>query len=498
MPPKSPQLVPKIPLSFTRRNAWSLSLGKFYVGFAHLAFANSLTEDGSPGSASAMTNMDCITDLLTQGPGLANLTNGTQAGAVTELINHILDQAVANDVAYGIGTTKLFQISSTAVTNAGNWPHTISGCTRGESVELLKGNLYYFYNTSGSAGDIGKYDLTAGTFSDTWGSSSPTGKAALQNAIHPSDKKEDILLFGNGRYVGVYFNDSNTLTVNKLDFGNDAVVADVLFNSGQWYLAVNSGITGTNRTEGSIFVYDGGAITNTLADEAGVGMARIGFLYRVNGVVYIAYQDISSTGFIIGYISGKTIKPLAHFTGTLPNYQKKTLFKNTILLLSDNLAYSAGAYVPELPHQLSQHASSRYATTGAIAAPFGTPLISSTDGGSNFSLDKFSGYTTNASWKSLVFDLAKGTSNCYIDSIVVKTNSLGAGASCSLTIEANQNTSTSTAQVITTTGKRKHIFRNFGLNNIDDFRIALDFSGGSSQNNVSIRSIVIMGHYIEN
>ena len=155
MPPnKGPQLVPKIPLSFIRRNAWSLTLSKYYVGFAHLAFTNSLTEEGSPGNASVMTNIDCLTDLLTQGPGLSTLTNGSQAGAVTELINPILDQAVAADTTYGVGTTKLFQISSTAVTNSGSWPHTISGCTRGESVELLKGSLYYFYNATATTGDI--------------------------------------------------------------------------------------------------------------------------------------------------------------------------------------------------------------------------------------------------------------------------------------------------------------------------------------------------------
>lgn len=497
MTPNQPPLVPKIPLSFIRRNAWSLSLGKFYTGYAHLAFANPLTEEGSPGNASVMTNIDCLTDLLTQGPGLATLTNGTQAGAVTELINHILDQAVAANVAYGIGTTKLFQISSTSVTNFGGFPHTISGCTRGESVELLKGSIYYFYNTTATAGDIGKYDLTTGTFTDAWGSTVPTGHATLQNAIHPSDKKEDILLFGNGRYVGVYFNDSASLTVNKLDFGQDAVVADVLFNSSQWYLAVNSGIAGTNRTEGQIYVYDGAAITNTLADEAGVGMQRIGFLYRLNGVVYVAYQDISSPGFIVGYISGKSIKPMARFTGTLPTFAQKTLYKGTILFLSGQSVYSAGAFVDTMPFQLSQHASGGYATTGALAAPFGTPMIASSDGAGNFKLAKFSGYDVNASWKSIVFPMSLGKQKAFIDEIFVLTNTLGAGARCDLTIESDQNTGSSTVKQITTASKRRHYFNNFGLNGLEDLRIALNFANGSATNNVAIRGIHISGHWVE-
>ncbi len=493
-------LTPKVPLSFIRRNAWSLSLGKFYVGFGQFAFFNSLTEDGSPGAASAMTNIDLLADRLTQGPGLASLINGTQAGSVTELINHILDQAVASGVTYGVGTTKLFQITPTTVTGGlmTPWPHTITGCTSGQSTEIFNGSLYYFYNKA-SGGDIGKYDLSS-TFTDNWGSTVPTGAALLQNAPHPCDKKEDILLFGNGRYVGVYFNSSNVLTVNKLDFGNDATVADVLFNSSQWYLAVNSGITGTNRTEGQIYVYDGAAITTLLADEAGVGMMRIGFMYRLNGVIWIAYQDISSPGFIIGYISGKQIKPMARFTGTLPTYAQKTLYKGTILFLSGQSIYSAGAFIDTVPFQLSQHASGGYATTGAIAAPFGNPMIASSDGAGNFKLAQFSGYDTNCVWKSLVFPMSMGKQKAMIDDIVVLTNSLGAGARCDLTIETNQASVLSTpVNQITTAGKRRHYFNKFGLpsGGAEDLRMSLDFSSGSTTNPVQIRGILVTGHWVE-
>lgn len=476
-------------------NTWVIDLSKFYAGYAPLAFANSLTEGGSAGAASVMANADCIADVLTQGPALSNLTNGTQAGAVGELVNFIMDKAVAADVAYAIGTTKLYKLSSSAVTSDATWPHAVTNCTNGESVQVLRGNLYYFYNTSG-AGNIGKYDL-ASTFDDDWGSTVPTGMATLQNAIHPSAKKEDTMLFGNGRYCGVYIDSTTTIAPTKLDFGQDAVVADVLFNAGQWYIAVNSGITGTNRTEGQIYTYDGAATTSTLSDETGVGMQRIGFLYRLNGIIYVAYQDLSSTGFIIGYIAGAQIKPLARFTGGLPTFAQKTLYRGTILFLSSGLLFSAGALVDSLPFQLSQHADGGYATCGAIAAPFGTPIVASTDGGSNFRLAKFSGYDTACSWKSIVFPLSSGKYKGFIDEIVVMTKTLGANASCSLTIEADQGTSTSSAKAIATTGKRRHYFTNFGLAGIEDFRIALDWSGGSAANDCPIRSIKIIGHFVE-
>src|SRR3990167_5411293 len=402
-------------------NTFTLTLEKFHAGYSPLAFNNSLTEFGSSGHASVMQNIDVVNgEYLTQGPGLVNLTNGTQAGAVTEQIQFIMDKAVANDVSYAIGTTKLFKLSSTAVTSDGTFPHTITSCTEGESIQVLKGSLYYFYNTA-SAGDIGKYDLSS-TFDDDWGS---TGFEALQNAPHPSDKKEDIMVFGNGRYAGTYIVETNTLTVDKLDFGNDVEVADVLYSNGYWHIATNAGVTGTNRAEGQIYLYDGAALVNTLDDEAGVGMQRIGFLYRINGIIYVAYQDLSSTGFIIGYISGRSITPLQRFTGTLPNFQQKTLYKNTILFLSSGLVYSAGSIIGELPYQLSQIADGGYGTVGAIAAPFGTPIVSSTDGGSNFRLAKFSGYDTDCSWKSIIFPLVSGLQLGYIDSVTVLTKALG-------------------------------------------------------------------------
>lgn len=460
-------------------NTWTITLDKFGVGFAPLAFTDSLTELGSGGSASAMVNADVLDNKLTQGAGLSNLS-----GTLTEAVQFIMDKAVSTNLTYAIGTASLYTVSATAISNV----HPISGCTEGESIQLLKGALYYFYNTA-SAGAIGRFDLSS-TYNDTWG----TG---LQNAPHPSDKKEDIMCFGNGRYLGVYIEGSASLTVDKLDFGNDMQVDDVLYNSGLWYIAVNSNVSGTNRTESAVFLYDGAALVSTLTDETGVGMQKIGFLYRILGIVYVAYQDLSSTGFIIGYINGKAISPLVRFTGSLPTFNKKTLYKSTILFLSDNLAYSAGALVPQLPYALSQIASSTYSTATAIAAPFGTPMIASNDG-ATYVIAKFSGYTTTSSWKSIVTSLAKGRMLGYVDSVVVLTNTLASGASCSLTLECNQNSTTSNAQTIATTGKRKHTFTGLGISGIEDMRVALDFSGGSATNNVVIRSISINGHFLEN
>jgi len=484
----------------SKNNTFSVTLSKFYLGQAPLVHLDSLSEMGESGQYTVGTNVDVVSvpGVLTQGPGLANLTAGTQAGAVTELINHILDVAVASDVTYGIGATKLFKISSTAVASDATWPHAITLCLDGESVVSLRGNLYYFFNkTVGSGGDIGKYDL-ASSFDDDWGSTVPSGAGALQFANHPVAVKEDIMCFGNGRYMGTYLDASTTINLTKLDFGIGTSVDDVVFHANQWYIAVNSGVTGTNRTRGQIYLYDGGVTSAILSDETAVGVQRIGFLYPLNGVVYVAYQDLSSTGgYKIGYLSGRQLKTLRHFTGSLPNFAQKTLFQNTILFLSSGSVWSCGAVIDQLPVQISQLADGGYATCGALAAPFGTPMIASTDGGSNFKLAKFSGYGTASSWKSLVISVMQGRMLGLIDDVIVTTKSLGSGASCTLTIETNQFTSTSTPQTIATTGKRRHVFNNLGLLAFEDFRIALDFSSGSATNDCGIKKIQIVGHYVE-
>jgi hypothetical protein len=452
-------------------NQFYFEFSKFYSGLSPAAHLNDLTSVGGSGHSSDMVNCDVLNpDYLQQGPELSALT-----GTPGELINFIMDKAVADDVTYGIGATKLFSLSSTAVSAL----HTISACADGESCLNLKGVLYYPFNTS-SEGRIGSYDL-ASTYNDSWAS-------GLEKAPHPIASKEDIFVMGNGRYLSVYTKETDTFEPEKLDFGTGYEVSDVVFHGNQWWIAVNSGIAGDNRTVGEIYVYDGSATETILADEASVGVQRIGFLYVLSGMIYVAYQDLSSNTFNIGYIYGRQIKRLASFKGTLPTFAQKTLFKNTILFLSDSKVFSCGAVIDDLPIQISQLATGG---TGAVAAPFGTPLISTASG-----VYKFSGYEVTSSWRSIVIPLMSGSNLGTIDEVVVLTNTLGDGARADLQLEYDQDTADSgTAQQITG-AKRRHILKNFGGPH-EDFRIFIDFANGSAVNPVQIRKIFVTGHYFE-
>lgn len=470
-------------------NTWKIELKNFQAGLSPLAFTSVLTEIGGEGHASYMKNVDCLDGRLTQGLGLTDLTNGTQAGAVDQLISFIMDRAVSSDISYAIGTTKLFQISSTAVTSAGVFPHAVTGMADGKSITHLQGNLYYFYNKA-SGGDIGKYDLST-SFTDDWGSAKD---AALEKAPHPVDTKEDIMVFGNGQYVGTYIGNSDTLTVQKLDFGTGSEVADVLFGNNQWYLAVNSGTTG--RRKGQVYLWNAGALETTLADETGVGVQEIGFITLINGVVWMAYKDETESGFVIGYISGRQIVPMGRYTGTLPNYQQKTLYRGTIMFLSSSLVWSAGAIVNEFPFQLSQIGDGGHATVGGIGSPFGTPLVASKHT-TSFKIAKLTGFTTDSEWESIIFSLVGGLNKGFIDSVTVLTKTLGENARCDLVVSADQESSDGSTLQITGEGKRRHHFTNVGLGGIEDFKIKLDYSNGSVTNDGLIRKIIIKGHWAE-
>lgn len=486
-----------MPTPQANSNTFSLKFSGFNAGAAPLAHLDQLSQIGAAGQYSIAANIDVISlpGLITQGPALATLTAGTEAGAIGELVNFIVGTPVTSGVTYGIAATKLHKISATAVTNTGIWPHAITNATAGSSAHYFQGDLYYFFNKA-SGGDIGKYDLVT-TFVDNWGSTVPTGAAALQSAPHPVASKQDIMIFGNGRYLGTYFKSTTTLAPTKLDFGPDATVADVCFNANQWLIAVNSGTgVSTDRQSASIYLWDASALTAILLDEVALGAQKIGFIIPIEGVVFIAYQDISSSGgFCIGYLNGRKITPLRYFTGTLPTFAQKSLYNNTIIFISSTSIYSCGATIESLPIQISQLATASFGgTIGALAVPFGTPMVAHTLT-TSFNLSKFSGYETSCTWRSIVIPIARGNHLGFIDRITVLTRTLGSGAHCDVFLEANLGNLSSNSVSINS-GKTRFIQPKVSLPPVEDIRLYISWAAGSAVNPAAIREVQVDGHYV--
>ena len=369
----------------------------------------------------------------------------------------------------------------------------------GESLVRLGDNLYGFYNKT-SDGDIMKMPLNTEVIDASWGSTefSP----ALQKALHPVAAKEDIMVFGNGRYAGVYI-DGVALDAQKLDFGEGSEVVDVVFHSNSWWIAVNYG----EGKRSQIYLYDPSAISNILSDETGVGDQKIGFLYVLNGIVYVAYDDASSDGFNIGWLQGRQIKSLRSFSGSLPDHRQKALYKNTILFTSSTDVMSMGASVEQLKLQVSTLADGGHPVIGGIASPFGVPMIASSDNGANHRIAKFSGFSTNSNWKSIFHDVTSAKMLGKIQSIIVSTKVLGSGARCDLKLEGNQATQTadgdgnllfeSSEFEISGSGNSRHVFNTIDMQAVEDFRVVLSYANGNTERECPIRKITVLGNYVE-
>jgi hypothetical protein len=196
-------------------------------------------------------------------------------------------------------------------------------------------------------------------------------------------------------------------------------------------------------------------------------------------------------------MSGRQLKPLRYFSGALPDHRQKTLYKNTILFVSDDSLYSCGASVEQLPVQISRHADAGYGTVGGLAAPFGTPMVASTDGATNYRLAKFNGLSTDSNWKSVLLDVTDNRMLGKITCVIVATKSLSAGARIDLSLEGNQGDVTSSSFQITGTGETRHVFRSIDLKACEDVRVVLDATNGHASNPCDIRKITLLGNFVE-
>lgn len=452
---------------------------------------------GNKNHAGDMTNIDLTQPgFMTQGPGLATLTKGTEANSVTTLLNSILDEAVASDVTYGIGGANLYKISSTEAIGDATWPHVIDkGAVTGEDGEdvvVYQGNLYYSYNHSGTAGDIGKFDLSA-TFDDDWGSTVPSGAAALQGAV-PHQMivgGNDVLYFANGRYVGSW--DGTTLLPLALDLPTGTVVQSIAWNSERlWIVANKPSTTGSNKNTASIYLWDG--TTNSWEAEIRL-MGTAGGCHVKNGILFVFYQDITSTGgYKLAYVSGGSITDIANYQGTLPEFGQITDYKDFIIWVSSGLVYAYGAGDKDLPVRLFQLADGGFSTVGALACPFGTPMVASNQT-TSFKLAKFSGYDVNCTYKTLIFDVTGETGLSRLGTIVWNFEQLASGASVVWSLVSN-NGKTIFTDTISYSKLGAATSSVTELNGLlaENFRIELNFASGSTSNPVKFKNVKVYGN----
>lgn len=480
---------------------WKITINS-WDGLVPGFWTNSLAK-GNSGQASDLQNVD-LTDpnVLTQGPGLANLTNGTEAGAITTLIRG--SQKISNDGtnAYAVGGNQFYQFTSAAVTNTGSFPHTINKAVvtaeDGEDVCEFQGNYYYSYNHSGTAGDIGKFDGTS-TFDDDYMSTTPSGATTLFGDVPHQmiAAGNDKMYITNGRYIASW--NGTTFTDQDLDLPTGEVINSITWNHNRIYASSNKpNTTSSVQAQSSIYVWD---TTSTSWEYQITVRGKIGALFSRGGIVFCWYQDITSTGgFKLGIVDGTQIQDIAFYTGSLPLYYQVDDHKNHLIWISSGEIWAWGAVSNDLPAKLWQFADAGHATAGGLTNAFGTPMVASFDASTAYRFAKFSGYDVTAQWKSILFDVSDGTRKTQIDRVVVFTEPLSTGAKVDTTLTydyAKSSLALDQVAYSATVDTTRHIIQRNSVQ-CENFRLDLAWANGSATNPVKIRKIEVTGHFIDN
>ncbi len=473
---------------------WQIDIDR-HRGFAPKYYEDTYPSFGNKDQAGSIRNISLLNpNIMTQGPGMTALT----AAAVTTLIKGILRHAVASNISYAIGGAKLYQFSASAVTNAGDWPHAVDKDTvtgeDGEDVCYYQTKLFYSFNHSGSAGDIGMTAL-AGTFDDDYYSTVATGGAALQTGPHQMiNGGDDVMYITNGQYVALL--DGTTANAQALDFWTNAQVATVSWNYNRVIAGVNRpNLTGVNVNQSAIYRWDGFS-SSWEGDPVEVN-GRIGALYTKNGITYVWYEGFlaGATRLIFGMLTGGQVEPIRTFSGALPLYYQVGETNDFIIWLSGQRLYAFGPLSGEIGSDLFQLMSPQYATSGGLATPFGKILIAS-NATTNYSLEVESGYATDAFYYTLLFQTAKAASESMVDKIEINTDVLAAGAKVDLTLKDNKGTSLWTDEMSYTTDGAATKKTFFPRCEGENAPLEYSFANGSAANPVGISDVHIEGHNI--
>ena len=410
----------------------------------------------------------------------------------------------------GIENTALLHYMSSTEVDADflvNFPHTIAGSSVVGSSVYIDTNLgyFYFYKATGGA-DIGKVNNLDGTptYDDDWGSTEDQALEVSTGAKYPVTgidiNDSNYMVFGNIQYMGYY--DGTTLDVQAVDFGDGKIVADMTSTNDYVYVSVNTNVSENRHTKGIIYVVSDPTST-TWVDTINVN-GKIGATIAKDGIVYVFHQKNASNEVTLSYINGNRLEKITTFGSTsydfddLPLYGQVTIWKDLIVFASGTKIYSFGQIAEGQNNILFSNILPKYTKDiGAVANTNGKLYISSSNGSSTHDVSYQSGNTVTADYTSLVFDTSDGDSLSMIDSVTVYTNALVSGASCDLKIYKNQGQTLAKTITIDTVGKTRHVSRELGLNGMEDFKIVLDWSGGSASNLVDIRKISIKGHNYE-
>lgn len=254
-----------------------------------------------------------VPGFLMPGTPATTIAKSDDAVYTTNITDFAVD--TANNLTYGLGAGKLYQIDSSArtITTGAVFPHTVSASTRSEDTELYyigaTQYLFYFYQT-----DAGRYDLST-TFDDDWLSTVPAAAAALADNPHPVMEwaNDGILYIGDGRNLKSLDGQTGangTFDPAALDLPYGWIIR-ALFPTKNYIGICASKGDATNWTQGSdsaVFLWDG--FSSAPNSKIVVQDNLIDAAYSHQGIIYLwtRGKDRSTTLWQLGESGASKLK----------------------------------------------------------------------------------------------------------------------------------------------------------------------------------------------
>jgi len=454
---------------------WKIILNNLSQGgYAPAYWKETYPTFGNKNQLAAMVSCDLTNpSYITQGPGLS-----TVSGTVDQLMKGILNNVMVADKSAGVGGTKLYEITPTAVT-----AKTCGTITGGEDVVLYDGKLYYSWNTN-----IGQITTAFASPDEDWWTAVAEGSALTTSIPH------QLLVAGttglmtvlNGSVIASW--DGTTAVDSAFDSKDtDIVLVSQVWNQDRFWIAGNKPNT-SGRNDASIFIWDSAAGTSW-EDRIRVN-GKIGALFVKNGITFVWYQkNLSKTVSTLGYCDGNQIRDIANYSGALPAYYQVCDYEDFIIWASGTAVFAWGGGDLKLNTRIFKLGT---CGTGGLANPFGTPITASSN-----KLEKFSGYTVTSSFKTLLFDITNDDKKSMIDKVKFNFEKLATGAEVDYTIKDNKGTSLNTGTISYTLDGADTTKDFYPKCIAENFRLELDFADGSTSNNVAIKEIKVFGHTLQ-
>jgi len=454
---------------------WKLELNNLSQGgYAPSYWKETYPAYGNKNQLASMVSCDLTNpSYITQGKGLSTIT-----GTVDTTMKGILNNVYVADKSAGIGGTKVYEITASAVTSK-----TIGTITGGEDIILYDGKLYYSWNTN-----IGQCTTAFASADEDWWTTTASGAALTTGLPHQLvvAGTTGLMTVLNGSVVASW--DGTTAVDSAFDpKDTDLVLVSQVWNQDRFWIAGNKPNT-SGRNDASIFIWDSAAGTSW---ESRIRVnGKIGALFVKNGITFVWYQKNLSKGVItLGYCDGTQIKDIANYYGSLPAYYQVCDYEDFIIWASGTTVMAWGGGDLNLNTRIFPLGT---CGAGGLANPFGTPITASST-----KLEKFNAYTVTSSWKTLLFDVTADGKKSMIDKLSFNFEKLATGASIAYTLKNNKGTSLKTGTIsyaLDSTATHKDFYPKCVCEN---FRLEMNSAAGSATNPVSIKNVKVEGHSLQ-